>query len=104
MNVLYTSKHKLMRIFQLHAAFPILQKDNDDTCPSTNLSSQFSKAGLHMFSTTLVSPSSSHLQETQQQFGYFPTNHLAVEKHEPNRCVTKQYGLMGLMVIKDKQQ
>ena len=42
-------------------------------------------------STTLVSPSSSaHIQETQQQqFGYFPTNHLVVEKHETNmRCVT----------------
>ena len=61
----------------------------------------FLKAGLHMSSTALVSPSSSsHFhpsnetpiqsrQPRQQQFGYFPTNHLVSEKHEPNRCVTK---------------
>ena len=56
------------------------------------------KAGLHMSSTALVSPSSNFQpsnettkipRQTQQQFAYFPTNHLAAEKHEPLRCVAK---------------
>ena len=67
----------------------------------------FLKECLHISSTALVSPSSStNFQPTnetmkmsrqqllQQQFGYFPTNHLVAEKHEPLRCVAKTIYLL----------